>query len=42
MVLLIADVYECFRMVSLPTEYMFEEWEWEKRAIRVMRNRRRA
>jgi hypothetical protein len=39
MVLLIADVYECLRMVSLPTEYMFEAWVW---AMRVMRNRRRA
>jgi hypothetical protein len=42
MVLLIGDDYECLRMVSLPTEYMFEEWVWEKRAMRVMRKWRRA
>ena len=41
MVLLIADVYECLRMVSLPTEYMFWQFVWGKRAIRLMRNRSR-
>ncbi len=39
MVLLSADCYECLRMVSLPTEYIFWQWVWRKRAIRLMRSR---